>query len=76
MKSFINCQKCEYKNVNEHFLPSAHGESPGPVFQNVCMCVCLSVCVSPIPRPLIDQKLKCYIVEEFIEGDELENVLP
>ena len=41
-----------------YFLSSTLGESPGPAFQNVCVCVCLSVCLSPISRPLIGWKYR------------------
>ena len=38
----------------------------------MCIYVFLYVCHVTFSRPLIGQKNECYIVEEGIEGDELD----
>ena len=36
------------------------------------MSICLSICHVPFSRPLISQKWECYVVEEVIDVDELD----
>ena len=42
------------------------------VFLSICLYVFLSICHVTFSKPLIGQKRECYIVEEVIEVDELE----
>ena len=39
---------------------------------NVKMSSCLSICHVTFSRPLIGQKWECYIIEEVIDVDELD----
>ena len=42
-------------------------------YLSICLClsICLSICHVTFSRPLIGQKWECYIVEEVIDVDEL-----
>ena len=42
------------------------------VKMSLCLSICLSVCHVTFSRPLIGQKWECYIVEEVIDVDELD----